>query len=1071
MFISVCLFCLRVLAQNSRLETVIQRGHSAAVKAVGISGDGLYAVTGSRDRTAKLWELKSGAEIRTFSGHEHTVNGVEFSPDGKYLATSSADNSAKVWDITTGKEIFSTPVERKYMTDVAFTPDGKYLFVTGYSDSASLYDFKSGKLIRKFGVDADQGSGYGSSVAFSADGKWMVIGEDNKTAKVYRCADWQLVYTIKPEQGWCGGCGTLVDFSIDSKSFFKLSHNDKIRQYDLLTGKQIAEFGEEVDKLQGLSLSADGKKLAAGEDNYLLQWDISSKKRLSKIRIDSLSGEANELVYTTDATKILIATSHNTTLVYDAEKGTLLSPLSGILNEQDKGGLDYDADNYWQSYIAKYIRLKNIVALTNNDKQFITGKTGTKATLWNIESGMPERILSGHSKAVICFDLSADNKYLLTGDGSGEAIIWELSTGKKIKSFKGHREPLFDVKFNPGGETIATSSWDASVIIWNIESGKQETELDMGKNSAFSMSFTPDGLYVVTGRFDKSLELREPDSKKIVRTFIGHNDVVSAISFGPDKYKMLTGSWDGTARLWDISTGMMLQKFKGHKGAVHAAVFTADGKKIITAGDDRVIRVWDVNSAKVLSTLEGHQSEISSVKISKDGRMLLSYSLDGTIKCWNLDKGLEFYEHVHFGENEWMARTKDGYFNATAGARNAIHFVKGLQIYKPEQFFEEFYRPELLPQLFKSRGLPGSAQDMDQKLMKSPPPLVKLYALIKDDGTAAELNVKIIDEGGGVDELRISHNGKIVELQKENLTFPSGKGNTTVYKQIISLVGGNNTFSASAFSKGRLESIPVEADVYSKNILKSTVCHVMAIGIDKYKNQQLTLTYARDDAEAVVDIFKNKGQLFSKVVLHTLYDEQATKKSILDTLHVLAQNMASHDVFVFYYAGHGSMADDKFYFIPTDCARLFDTGELSQKAIEATEIQEKFKQIKALKQIIIMDACQSGGSVELLSMRGAMEEKAIAQLSRSAGIHVLASAGNEQSAKEINELKHGLFTYVLLEALSGKADGAPHDGKVTVYELKSYLDDQVPELNNRYGGKAQYPFTFSKGQDFPIVKE
>jgi uncharacterized caspase-like protein len=107
--------------------------------------------------------------------------------------------------------------------------------------------------------------------------------------------------------------------------------------------------------------------------------------------------------------------------------------------------------------------------------------------------------------------------------------------------------------------------------------------------------------------------------------------------------------------------------------------------------------------------------------------------------------------------------------------------------------------------------------------------------------------------------------------------------------------------------------------------------------------------------------------------------------------------------------------------------------------------------------------------VELLATRGASEEKAIAQLSRSAGIHVMASAGSQQFATEFTELGHGLFTWVLMQALSGAADGAPKDGKVTIYELKSYLDDQVPEMTQKMKGKPQYPYTFSKGQDFPLI--
>ncbi|MEJ0057092.1 MAG: caspase family protein [Bacteroidota bacterium] len=183
----------------------------------------------------------------------------------------------------------------------------------------------------------------------------------------------------------------------------------------------------------------------------------------------------------------------------------------------------------------------------------------------------------------------------------------------------------------------------------------------------------------------------------------------------------------------------------------------------------------------------------------------------------------------------------------------------------------------------------------------------------------------------------------------------------------------------------------------------------------------------------------------------------------------LSSKVHQEDVFIFYYAGHGSMVDDQFFFIPTGSLRLYDFGSLQKDAIEASVLQDKFKNIQALKQLIIMDACQSGGSVELLATRGAAEEKAIAQLSRSAGIHVMASAGSEQFATEFTELGHGLFTYLLIKALTGDADGAPKDGKVTIYELKGYLDDQVPEMTRKMKGKPQYPYTFSRGQDFPIV--
>ncbi len=148
---------------------------------------------------------------------------------------------------------------------------------------------------------------------------------------------------------------------------------------------------------------------------------------------------------------------------------------------------------------------------------------------------------------------------------------------------------------------------------------------------------------------------------------------------------------------------------------------------------------------------------------------------------------------------------------------------------------------------------------------------------------------------------------------------------------------------------------------------------------------------------------------------------------------------------------------------------LYQEEKLVKEAISANELNEKLREITALKQVVILDACHSGSSTKILAARGLTEEKALAQLARSSGIHIMAAAGSEQQAIEFSKLGHGLFTYVLLEALNGQADGAPHDNKVTIYELKSFIDDQVPELSKQHQGAAQYPSTFSLGQDFPMV--
>jgi len=142
---------------------------------------------------------------------------------------------------------------------------------------------------------------------------------------------------------------------------------------------------------------------------------------------------------------------------------------------------------------------------------------------------------------------------------------------------------------------------------------------------------------------------------------------------------------------------------------------------------------------------------------------------------------------------------------------------------------------------------------------------------------------------------------------------------------------------------------------------------------------------------------------------------------------------------------------------------------LAGKGISAAQLKAFCTSIKAQKQLVVLDACQSGGAVASFATRGASEERAIMQLARSAGTILLASTGTEQFATEFSALSHGVFTYALLKGLDGDADGGnPKDGKITVKELEAYLNDQVPELTKKYRGTAQYPNSYARGQDFPL---
>ena len=142
---------------------LMQYGYGPFSGKIAYSADGTKFLTGSRDNKARLWDINTGAVIRTFTGHTDYVKCVAFSPDGTKALTGTADYTVKLWDTETGALIRTL---NELAECAAFSPDGTRI-VTGSSDkTAKLWDAFTGAVLHTF---TGHTSGvYG--VAFSPDG-------------------------------------------------------------------------------------------------------------------------------------------------------------------------------------------------------------------------------------------------------------------------------------------------------------------------------------------------------------------------------------------------------------------------------------------------------------------------------------------------------------------------------------------------------------------------------------------------------------------------------------------------------------------------------------------------------------------------------------------------------------------------------------------------------------------------------------------------------------------------------------------------------------------------------------
>jgi hypothetical protein len=109
-------------------------GHTRGVKSVSYSPDGKQIVSGSWDKTIKVWDAASGACVATLEGHSFLVQSVSYSPDGKQIVSGSEDNTIKVWDAASGACVSTLEGHTGDVYSVSYSPDGKQI-ASGSSDA------------------------------------------------------------------------------------------------------------------------------------------------------------------------------------------------------------------------------------------------------------------------------------------------------------------------------------------------------------------------------------------------------------------------------------------------------------------------------------------------------------------------------------------------------------------------------------------------------------------------------------------------------------------------------------------------------------------------------------------------------------------------------------------------------------------------------------------------------------------------------------------------------------------------------------------------------------------------
>lgn len=944
------------------------------------------------------------------------------------------------------------------ITDVMFTKDGRYLVSASDDKTVRVWDVETGEVVRVLRGQigrGDEGKIY--AAALSPDNRLLAVG------------------------GWLG------KFTGKRPNAEEGAH--KIRLIDFQTGQVTALLKGHENVIVGLAFSTDGSKLISGSfDKTARIWDVRSKRSLHVLK--GHKDPIYAVSFSPNGKMAVTGSDDHTLRLWDSRTGRLIATLKGHKDQVESA------------------------AFTPDGRYLLSGSWDKTIRLWDARTGAFVKVLATLDKRVGRLSISPDSSRVVAGNagryGPFKCFSLSIPSGERITSFTRHKNVVLATAISPDGKTAATGGGsDMEIYLWDLATGRVNKDMKGKGKLIWSVGFARDGRSIAWGKtwkresvftygpLEQSFQFRGyvgEFSLGLGKKLKGDAGYFRAMeSSGPFSIRTKDGKIHPTLVI--LKNGKVVRQItRGSTGGYdhRSLTLTPDGKTVISGGSGGVLTSYNPETGKKIHDFVGHTGDVFGVAVSPDSRFLVSGSHDQTVRLWEIATGEVLLTIFQGTDNEWVAWTPEGFYAASPGGEGYVgyHINRGekraADYVSVAQVGRLFYRPDLVAKKvaggFDKKILAELKRigSIDEILASGMPPKITLLSEKKEIRTNSRditLKFKVEDQGGGIGKIEYRINGalfKMVEATRsaDILTSrPSG-----VIEMDTTLDDGKNIVTATVYNeRGDIASQPAEAVIEVDDPMKEAPSvYVLAVGISNYRDVALKLSFAHSDADEMAKALKQRGKgLFKEIYVTSLLNHKATKNEIKKAFEDLSKAKPS-DVFVWYLGGHGKAINGDYHFVPWEA--LYENEEVLKAAsLSSTEISSLLQKIQARKSLLILDTCYAGlaasGDSRLMFAslsRGIDEKSAISRLMKFTGHTILAASSEHQKALEGHE-GHGVFTYVLLQGLKGKADRSGEgQGVITIDELADYAREKVPIITMKKWGFEQIPMRNMHGDPFPI---